>query len=117
MLHPLVGAILQPHPRPPHQPAVPFARRFPNAAIPADRPAPKAAKYDCECGRTYETKSAMNYHRKWICAGAESFRCAHCPYKAKRYYCFKQHLQRKHNMSATLLAGKRGYMFHNDVAS
>lgn len=111
MLYPLLGVIQQPCSRPVD------AVQTPALDAPRKSSAPKELKYACECGRSYETKSAMNYHRKWICASAESFRCAHCPYKAKRYYCFKQHLQRKHKMSATVLAGKRGYMFNNEVAS
>lgn len=54
--------------------------------------------YGCQCGRKYTTKSAMNYHRKWICSNLERFLCQHCDYKAKRFYCFKEHLVRKHNV-------------------
>lgn len=57
-------------------------------------------KYLCVCGRSYQTKSAVNYHRKWICSNQLHFQCEHCEYKAKRYYCFKEHLERKHKLKA-----------------
>lgn len=56
--------------------------------------------YRCDCGREYQAKSALNYHRKWICSSQERFRCGLCHYKAKRYYCFKEHLERKHLLKA-----------------
>lgn len=58
-------------------------------------------KYRCiDCDRLYETKSAMNYHRKWICSDQQHFRCPYCVYQAKRFYCFKEHLERKHKIKA-----------------
>lgn len=58
-------------------------------------------KHVCDtCGKSYETKSALNYHLRWICASLERFQCDQCPYRAKRYYCFKEHLIRKHRIRA-----------------
>lgn len=84
---------------PPPPPAAPTKATAHRRRSVSDRRPAAQRPHHCECGRAYETKSAMNYHRKWICASAESFRCAHCPYKAKRFYCYQQHLQRKHRLS------------------
>lgn len=66
--------------------------RFPSATV--------ANKFTCQCNRSYATKSALNYHRKWICLNTGHFRCDLCDYKAKRFYCFKEHLERRHSVKA-----------------
>lgn len=49
-----------------------------------------------KCGHSYQSKSALNYHRTWICFSEKNFQCMYCMYSGKRFYCFKKHMQRKH---------------------
>lgn len=55
-----------------------------------------ADDYTCsECGQVYQSKSAMNYHRRWVCSD-RYFQCIFCDYKGKRPYCYRKHMERRH---------------------
>lgn len=52
--------------------------------------------YTCsQCGQIYKSKSAMNYHRRWVCSD-RFFQCIYCEYRGKRPYCYRKHMERRH---------------------
>lgn len=48
-------------------------------------------KYYCSCNRSYNSKSALRFHRNVEC-GKEVTHCPKCPYTTKRKYALKKHL-------------------------
>ncbi|KAL1451555.1 hypothetical protein WDU94_005918 [Cyamophila willieti] len=51
-----------------------------------------------QCGRSYTTRSNLNYHQNHICGKGPSQTCTECPYKTWKRGNLKSHLRARHNL-------------------
>lgn len=52
-------------------------------------------KFECGCGRKYNTEASYRYHL-YECGREPSFKCPYCTYKGKRNTTLNKHIRAKH---------------------